>query len=327
MKKLIKLILAIIMVITISACSKSDDSNEVQKIKLDKENKIADTISFKIETIDQTDGIMPDVLESIFNYYKPSSSKKILLDMSAMVTNLTDNDLELNKTFEAMFTIDNTDYEASLLSISNDGKTISTADKITANNSMKIHYYIEVDPDLLDQKIKFTISTIVDEDSDDKQVSAALDFKIDDAKKNYESISSSDTLSFENSGQLVLQGVTTAKELRSTNPTGLYNYYYTKDDKNSFLILKTQITNQSGGDMSASSLATIKLLDKNDKPYSANVIYEEANGSDLALASTITLTPNQSATVYYAFEISDDLINENKTIRIVRDGKVYSFDC
>lgn len=73
----------------------------------------------------------------------------------------------------------------------------------------------------------------------------------------------------------------------------------------------------------ASNIATVNLLDVNNNPYPATVVYEKDDHSNLEAASSLTLKNDQSAIIHYIFEVGDDVVNEAKSIRISRQGKVY----
>ena len=184
MKKIFKIFLVCMMILTVTACSGgSESSDTATKIKWNKENKFADLISFKIEAIDQTKMITPDVIGTLYTYFEPADSKNVLLDLTMWVINVTDSNLKLNDEIEAIFTIDNTEYVASLLASKDNGGSLTSDVSLEANTANKVHYYVEVDPEKLDQKIEFSLNTKVEEDSDENKKSATLDFELKDAKK------------------------------------------------------------------------------------------------------------------------------------------------
>ena len=83
MKKIFKIFLVCMMILTVTACSGgSESSDTATKIKWNKENKFADLISFKIEAIDQTKMITPDVIGTLYTYFEPTDSKNVLLDLT-----------------------------------------------------------------------------------------------------------------------------------------------------------------------------------------------------------------------------------------------------
>lgn len=96
MKKIFKIFLVCMMILTVTACSGgSESSDTATKIKWNKENKFADLISFKIEAIDQTKMITPDVIGTLYTYFEPTDSKNVLLDLTMWVTNITNSNLKL----------------------------------------------------------------------------------------------------------------------------------------------------------------------------------------------------------------------------------------
>ena len=95
------------------------------------------------------------------------------------------------------------------------------------------------------------------------------------------------------------------------------------DENNSFVDFTTVVKNISGSDIMASNIATVNLLDVNNNPYPATVVYEKDDHSNLEAASSLTLKNDQSAIIHYIFEVGDDVVNEAKSIRISRQGKVY----
>ena len=188
---------------------------------------------------------------------------------------------------------------------------------------MWLHYYVEVDPEKLDQKIEFSLNTKVEEDSDENKKSATLDFELKDAKENYEAKNLNDVITFDGYSEMTLQAANIAKEVAPASPVGLYTYYKVNDENNSFVDFTTVVKNISGSDIMASNIATVNLLDVNNNPYPATVVYEKDDHSNLEAASSLTLKNDQSAIIHYIFEVGDDVVNEAKSIRISRQGKVY----
>ena len=138
MKKIFKIFLVCMMILTVTACSGgSESSDTATKIKWNKENKFADLISFKIEAIDQTKMITPDVIGTLYTYFEPADAKNVLLDLTMWVTNVTDSNLKLNDEIEAIFTIDNTEYVASLLASKDNGGSLTSDVSLEANTANK----------------------------------------------------------------------------------------------------------------------------------------------------------------------------------------------
>lgn len=323
MKKIFRVFLVCLMILTVTACSSGNESSDnTTKIKWNKENKFADLISFKIEAIDQSKMITPDVIGVLYTYFEPTDSKNVLLDLTMWVSNITDSQLKLNDEIEAIFTIDNTEYVASLLASKDNGESLTSDVSLEPNTSNKVHYYIEVEPEKLDQKIEFSLNT-KEEDADKDKQSAVLNFELKDVKENYESKNINDVITFDGYSEMTLQAANIAKEVVPASPVGLYTYYKVDDENNSFVDFVTVVKNISGSDIMASTVATVNLLDVNNNLYPATVVYEKDDHSNLEAASSLTLTNNQSAIIHYIFEVGDDVVNQTKSIRISRQGKVY----
>lgn len=323
MKKIFRVFLVCLMILTVTACSGGNESSDnTTKIKWNKENKFADLISFKIEAIDQSKMITPDVIGVLYTYFEPTDSKNVLLDLTMWVSNITDSQLKLNDEIEAIFTIDNTEYVASLLASKDNGESLTSDVSLEPNTSNKVHYYIEVEPEKLDQKIEFSLNT-KEEDADKDKQSAVLNFELKDVKENYESKNINDVITFDGYSEMTLQAANIAKEVVPASPVGLYTYYKVDDENNSFVDFVTVVKNISGSDIMASTVATVNLLDVNNNLYPATVVYEKDDHSNLEAASSLTLTNNQSAIIHYIFEVGDDVVNQAKSIRISRQGKVY----
>lgn len=323
MKKIFRVFLVCLMILTVTACSSGNESSDnTTKIKWNKENKFADLISFKIEAIDQSKMITPDVIGVLYTYFEPTDSKNVLLDLTMWVSNITDSQIKLNDEIEAIFTIDNTEYVASLLASKDNGESLTSDVSLEPNTSNKVHYYIEVEPEKLDQKIEFSLNT-KEEDADKDKQSAILNFELKDVKENYESKNINDVITFDGCSEMTLQAANIAKEVVPASPVGLYTYYKVDDENNSFVDFVTVVKNISGSDIMASTVATVNLLDVNNNLYPATVVYEKDDHSNLEAASSLTLTNNQSAIIHYIFEVGDDVVNQTKSIRISRQGKVY----
>lgn len=318
MKKIYKIIMILIMVVTFTACSK--ETNELIEIKIGKENQFKDLISFQIETISKPKQITPDIVDSKFTYYTPTKDGNVLLDMVMQITNLKDKEISLTDELTGTFTIGDVDYITSMALVGDDGKSISQTVNLAANKSGKVHLYAEVDPKELDKEIEFKFTT----NDQENPLIASMAFNLSDVNKNYESKKLNDTLTSEQLGQIVLQTVNVSKEIKPANATGLYTYYKVKDTSSSFVYLTTSVTNNSNSDLMASSLATIKLVDSTGNEYPGMAIYENDEHSTLANASTTSLANGKTGIVHYAFEVSDEVANGEKTLIITIQGKVYS---
>lgn len=318
MKKIYKIIMILIMVVSFTACSK--ETNELIEIKIGKESQFKDLISFQIETISKPQQITPDIIDSKFTYYTPSKDGNVLLDMVMQITNLKDKEISLTDELTGTFTIGDIDYVSSMALVGDDGKTISQTVNLAANKSGKVHLYAEVDPKELDKEIEFKFTT----NDQENPLVASMSFNLSDVSKNYETKNLNDTLTSEELGQIVLQTVNVGKEIKPANATGLYSYYKVKDAGSSFVYLTTSVTNNSNSDIMASSLVTIKLVDSTGNEYPGMAIYENDDHSTLANASNTSLANGKTGIVHYAFEVNDEVASGEKTLIITMQGKVYS---
>lgn len=318
MKKIYKIIMILIMVVSFTACSK--ETNEPIEIKIGKESQFKDLISFKIETISKPKQITPDIIDSKFTYYTPTKDGNVLLDMVMQITNLKDKEISLTDKLTGTFTIGDIDYITSMALVGDDGKSISQTVNLAANKSGKVHLYAEVDPKELDKEIEFKFAT----NDQENPLVASMSFNLSDVSKSYETKNLNDTLVSEELGQIVLQTVNVSKEIKPANATGLYTYYKVKDTGSSFVYLTTFVTNNSNNDLMASSLATIKLVDSSGNEYPCMAIYENDEHSTLANASTTSLANGKTGIVHYAFEVNDEIASGEKTLIITIQGKVYS---
>lgn len=319
MKKIYKVLLAFLMVVSFSACS-GDSESKPLTIEVGKENKFDGLVTYQIETIGKTQQITPDVIGTVYTYYKPTKSTNVLADIVMKVTNLKDEEMKLSSVLKGTYVIDEVDYEASTVKISEDGKTISQNATLEAKESARIHFYAEVSPDKLGKDIEFKFTN----KDEDKPVVASMNFTLKDANKHYESKNLNDTIASNGKGDIVLQSVNVTKQIEPSSPTGLYTYYKVKSDTDSFVVLTTSITNTSGSDLAASSVAFAKLVDSNGVEYPASVLYEKDDHSNLASGSSTTFTSNQSGTVHFAFEVKDEVANGEKTVIITTPGKVFT---
>lgn len=317
MKRILNIVVVCLMALIISACTAK--GKEPEKIKLGKENNFKETISYQIETISKTQQIAPDVIGSTYNYYKPFKKENMFIDIVMYITNLKQEELKVKDDLYGAFIIDETEYVVANALVSDNGKTVSDSATIAPQSRAKVHLYAEVDPKLLDKEIEFKFQT---RQEDNEQV-ASLVFKLDDISKKYKTKNLNDTVVFEEYSEILLKGSTTTKKLGPVKPTGLYTYYEVNDEANSFIVLDTVVKNNSQDALVTSNVATFKLVDENGHEYPANYIYEKNDQSNLSDASTITLNPGDSATVHLLFEVSDDVINGKKSVRISNNGIVY----
>lgn len=317
MRKVTKILLMLFIVLGITACS--NDTKEPIAIKWGKENKLNGLLSFEIESIGTPKQITPDTIGTVYTYYKPQKDTNVLLDLVVTMKNLKKEDLDLKKDLNATFTIGEDEYAASIATVSDDGTSLKQSGTITSEGVNKVHFYAEISTKDVDKEINFNIAS-----SDEKNPQEAeFKFKVADAKKNYVAKNMGEVITIDNRSEITLQSATTTKKLEPANPDGLYTYYKVNADTNSFAILTTSIKNISGGDLIASNVVVAKLVDKNGNEYPANIFFENDARNDLATGSTTTITPDQSAMIHFAFEVPDDVINDEKMIRISIQGKVY----
>lgn len=321
MKKLTKIILALLTVFSISACNEKKEEKPLT-IKWHEENKIDNAISYSLETISTTKRITPDVIDESYTYYKPSKASNVLLDVVLNVTNHTKKELDLKKYLNAFIVAGKDNYAALLATVSDEKTALSQEVKIAAKATKKVHAYVEINPKKLDKKVEFKLVT---NDKENPQT-AKIKFEAAKINKNYENINLNDTMIFDNHGEITLQSSNIAKELQPSNPNGLYKYYKVKNTTDSFIILNGVIKNNSDSDLKASDIACLKLIDKNNNEYPVSIYCENEEQSDFISGLTKTISANQSSNVYFVFELSDEVINDQKTIRISYQGKVYTIN-
>lgn len=317
MKKIIKIILSCLVVFTFSGCTEKNE-NSAKTIKWDKENKLADLVSYQIESIGKPQQISPDVISQTYTYYKPQKETNVLLDLVMNITNLKDKDLDLQKKLTASFKIKDEEYVCSIATLSDDGTSLIENGKILANNVSKVHFYAEINPKKLNQQIEFVFST-----TDDKPQSAILKFKLDEVNKNYQTINLNELLTLDNHCEITFQATNNLKEIAPANPTGLYNCYKIENENNSYFDLTAVVKNISGDNITASNIALMRLIDEDGNEYPVNVFCENESQSDLSEGNGTTIAVNQSMIVHFAFEIPDKIIEQQKTIRIIYQGKGY----
>lgn len=317
MKKIIKIILCCLIIFTFSGCTEEKE-NSAKTIKWNKENKLADLVSYQIESIGKPQQISPDVISQTYTYYKPQKETNVLLDLVMNITNLKDKDLDLQKKLTASFKIKDEEYVCSIATLSDDGTSLIENGKILGNNVSKVHFYAEINPKKLNQQIEFVFST-----TDDKPQSAILKFKLDEVNKNYQTINLNELLTLDNYCEITFQATNTLKEIAPANPTGLYNCYKIENENNSYFDLTTTVKNISGDNIIASNIALMRLIDEDGNEYPVNVFCENESQSDLSEGNGTTIAVNQSMIVHFAFEIPDKIIEQQKTIRIIYQGKGY----
>lgn len=316
MKKLLKGLLVVFMGVSIVACR---SKNKDLTIEWDKENKLADIISYQVETASQTQQITPDVIGTYYKYYKPKTSTNVLLDVVLQVTNLKKEELKLSTAISSQFLIDDKEYKGYTISISEDGQAIVQGATLAAEETKKVHFYTEVDPAILDKEITFKLAST---DKDNEQA-AVMKFKLSDVENHYESKKLKDVLTIDGTAEVTLESKDVAKKIEPAKPTGLYTYYKVKSDTNRFVILKTKIKNISDKEIKASEVMNAVLIDKDHHEYPCNMFFEKADQSNLSAASSTTLAAGKEGTVYFVFEVSEDMANSENTIRMSHMGKVY----
>lgn len=321
MKKIVKLLLAFFIVFTITACD-TEKEKEPLKISFEKENKFEKLISYNIESIGVPKQITPDTIGTVYTYYKPQKDTNVLLDLVVNMKNLKKSELDIKKSLTASFKIGEEEYAASVITLSDDGKSLKQNGIIGSEGIGKVHFYAEVSPEIVKKEIEFKIAV---NDKENPQ-EANVKFKLDDIKKNYEFKNMSEVIIVENRSEITLQSTNITKELTPANPEGLYTYYKVKTDTNSFVVLTTMIKNISTSDLSADNVVVAKLIDKNNNEYPANILCENEARNDLVTGSSTTIAVNQSAMIHFAFEVPDDIVNDAKMIRISYQGKVFAIN-
>lgn len=317
MKKIINIMIVFFLALSITACSKEKEDQPIT-IKLNKENQLADIMSYQIESITKTKDISPDVISDTYTFYKPHSDDNVLLDLVMNVTNLKDSELDLSKKTKVSFEIGDEEYVAPVAVVSDDGKTLNDDGKIVAKGTSKVHYYVEVAPKKLTKEINLKIATTTKEKEE-----ANLKFKLSELDLNYTTANLNEVITFENYSEITLQSTSITKEITPVNPSGLYTYYKVSDQANSYLDISATIKNISGSDMLASNVAVLKLFDNDGNEFPVNVFCENESRSEVSDGITTTLVNGQSMLIHFAFEVPDTLINNQKQLRISYQGKVY----
>lgn len=318
MKKIIKLFLAFFIVFSVTACSNEQEDKPLT-IEWGKENKFDGLVSYDIESIGKPKQISPDTIGTVYTYYKPQKDSNVLLDVIVNMKNLKKNDLNIKKNLGATFVIGDDEYAASIATVSDDGTSLKQNGSIASEAVSKVHFYAEVSPKKLNKEIEFKLTT---NNEENPQV-ATMKFKLDDVNKNYETKNINDVITIENRSEITLQSTNIAKELAPANPEGLYTYYKVNVDTDSFVILTTTIKNISSEDLTASNMIVAKVVDKDGNEYPANILCENEARNNLTTGSTTSIAAGQSVMVHFAFEMPDEIVNDEKMVRISYQGKVF----
>lgn len=318
MKKIIKLLFIFFIVIGITACA-NEEEDKTLSIKWGKENKFDGLISYELESISSPQQITPDSLGTVYTFYKPQKDSNVLLDAVVSVKNLKTSDLKIDKDLSASFMIGEDEYIASVATVSEDGSSLKDNGVIASEAISKVHFYAEISPKKLKDEIEFKLTT---KDEENPQT-AALKFKLEDVSKNYEVKNMNDAITIENRSEIILQSTNVTKELAPANPSGLYTFYKVNEDTDSFVVLTTSIKNISGGDLTAGSVAAAKLVDKDGNEYPASIFCENEARSYLTTGNETVIGADQSIMVHFAFEMPDEIINNEKMVRISYQGKVF----
>lgn len=318
MKKITKILLALLIVFNISACNKEKEEKPLT-IKWHEENKLGDIISYNIETIAVTKRITPDIIDKNITYYKPSKDTNVLLDLVLNVKNLKKEELDLKKNINGFIIAGEDNYAVSLAAVSEDGMALSQEVKIASNATKKVHAYVEIKPKKLAKQVEFKLVTTDKENP----ITAKLKFKLADIDKNYEKKNLNETILFENHSEITLQTTNITKELLPANPKGLYKYYKVKSASNSYVVLNGTVKNNTVSDLIVSNIASLKLIDKDNNEYPVSIFCENEERSDLLKGTETIIPASQSSNVYFVFELPDKVVNEQKVVRITYQGKVY----
>ncbi len=138
MKKIVKLLLAFFIVFTITACD-TEKEKEPLKISFEKENKFEKLISYNIESIGVPKQITPDTIGTVYTYYKPQKDTNVLLDLVVNMKNLKKSELDIKKSLTASFKIGEDEYAASVITLSDDGKSLKQNGIIGSEGIGKVH--------------------------------------------------------------------------------------------------------------------------------------------------------------------------------------------
>ena len=306
-----KLMMLVVLSVTLISCS--SQNKEIKEAVVGEEMVVENFISYKVNRLDTVSKIEPSVTTGYYTYYEPQNNSNVMLDLVLEVKNESSNEIQPMNYISATFTINDADYETSILVESDGGSDISSWNGIAPNKSALVHLYTEIDKESIADEILCKL-TINDEVSEIK-----LNRKFLAPVKDY--LEYGEMIENENIASITIGETFTTKKLLPPNINGVYSYYEVNDYNDSYLVLKMTIKNNSGSAIDPQDYISCKAIVDDKYEYVGFLTWDEDNGRDLTSYSD--LAPLKETTGYYLIQIPDEIIENETELKLNIFGNTY----
>ncbi|MPL90661.1 hypothetical protein SDC9_36715 [bioreactor metagenome] len=344
MKKLITLILALTMLLSLCACGggsttqtntpAGEESQEapgtealpeaeqsapvVAELLLNKANVVEDIAEYTVVTMYSTDDVMPPKPASVFSHYEASSGCTYVVAVLD-VKNLAASDVTAQDLLTAGLAIDGQIYDANCIVEEDDGASFGYGNTtaVSALDTARLYYLFDVPANTDMEKLQLNIIAGTDTRTAIIGLSA-FESKIKAITLNTE-ITDSETIS------LTVNDVYFSTTLYPPITTGYYSYYEAAAGK-TYLIVKVTAKNLKGNDMKFDSIAGVKCVYNEKYNYSMFTVLETDGGANLnGYPGQYAIAPLDSGVAYYLAEVPAEVESGKVEISFYIAGEYYNY--
>jgi len=281
-------------------------------------NDKANIIISKIQTVEYTSPLLG--LGST-TYFKITG--KIIVDVVLTIENLSNEEAAANELIKitAMDLETSTEYEPNKYEAEiNNYNDLSTEEKIKPGEQGRVHCNLQVPENNHSYKIYI---------GEDKEFE--IEYQSGTLAANYEILEKDVKIECENFSDITLKDVYYTPSIEPPNPTSIYNYAKAKEENNTLLVAKFEITNHTGEEKELQDLLNVSTYSASEDflMVQFQAIAEKSDGSNLVISlsglSSPTIGAEETLTVYYANEVNTTLQEEDVDLFIAMKGKEYIY--
>ena len=328
MKKAISILLALLIVLSLCACGKTDDSSTApadnEAVENENDNQTADNTVLALNQTYSIENFADLTLIKICTtdklqapsggiYYQPTEEGNSYIDLIFEFTNtsataINSNDIATLSGQGKSGTV----YSSFTVAVES-GSDISTYTSINPLEKVKLHCALSVPPSETDINVELKI----------KETKYTLSYALNTTISNAVEIKLNEKIEATDYADLTLKSVEYTDDILPSNTSGVYSHYPIDDANNTYLVAKFEVTNYQSAGKRCETFVSMTAEYMNKYKYTGSVMVEDSDGK--GFSSYEDIEPLTTRTLVYKIEVPKTVSSNEVTLTITFNGNEYLF--
>lgn len=277
----------------------------------------------KTYTVDES--VQVEIIKTMTSYTIQPSNKNqqqkrkiqakeqyVFADVLLRLNNISNSQKYLQDIFNGYFEIDKEIYKLQMILETENYTQLTQTDTIKAGQERYAHLYCEIPQKQMDQDIQLHLNILGQQNEYHFVVG-----KVIEQKQKTHSIG--DVLSLDMS-QITINQMSQSKKIEPSCKGLFYSYIPTDNKDETFVYLQVDIHNISKSSINLNNYLYCEYIVQ-DQTSSSRIIVESDNHK--SLKEDISITPEQTRTVYLAIPIKDQLLKSKGVFQLFIEGQIF----